>query len=389
VLVRVDFNIPLSPEGEIVDDRRIRAAVPTIKQIVTQGGIAIVMSHLGRPAGVGFEAALSLRAAADRLGELLGPKHPVRFVQGDCVGPDVSAAVESATAGEVVMLDNLRFHAGENLNDAELGASLASLADAYVNDAFGSAHRLHASMVATPAAMPERPRVSGLLLEKEIHFLSDTLAEPRRPFIAILGGAKVSDKLGAIQNLLPLVDAVLVGGGMAYTFLKAAGQAIGDSLLEPEMLETAGRLLEQAAEAGTDLLLPSDHRCAERIASDATVRTCELGIPPGWIGLDIGPETLDAWCNRVSEAGTVLWNGPVGVFETPPFDVGTTGLAAALASATRQRETITIVGGGETAAAVEAAGLSDALTHVSTGGGASLAMLEGRELPGLVALTSR
>ena len=386
VLVRVDFNVPRSSDGEILDDRRIRAALPTIKHVIEHGGIAIVMSHLGRPAGTGYEADLSLASVAARLGELLGPAHPVVFVKGDCVGPDVIHAVDSAAAGEVVMLDNLRFSAGEKSNDANLGASLGALADAYVNDAFGTAHREHASIVATPAAMEGKPCVAGLLLAKEIHFLSDSLASPARPFIAILGGAKVSDKLAAIKNLLPRVDAVLVGGGMAYTFLKAQDHAIGNSLLEPDMIETAREVLAEAANCDTDLVLPTDHVCAQGIGPDVTVRVCELGVPPAWIGLDIGPETLVKWCERVSHAGTVVWNGPVGVFETPPFDAGTLGLATALASASKRHKTVTIVGGGETAAAV--AGLASSITHVSTGGGASLQMLEGRALPGLLALDS-
>jgi phosphoglycerate kinase len=388
VLIRVDFNVPSRLDGEILDDRRIRAALPTIRHVVDHGGIAIVMSHLGRPAGAGYEANLSLAGVATRLGELLGPKHPVVFVKGDCIGPDVTRAVESATAGQVLMLDNLRFSAGEKSNDANLGASLGALADAYVNDAFGAAHRTHASIVATPAAMEGKPCVAGLLLEKEIHFLSETLASPARPFIAILGGAKVSDKLAAIKNLLPRVDAVLVGGGMAYTFLKAQDHAIGNSLLESDMIDIAREILAEAANCGTDLVLPTDHVCAQRIDRDATVRTCELGIPSEWIGLDIGPETLVHWCERVSHAGTVVWNGPVGVFETPPFDAGTAGLAAALAHASKRHKTVTIVGGGETAAAVEVAGVASSITHVSTGGGASLQMLEGRALPGLLALDS-
>ncbi len=386
VLVRVDFNVPLAADGAVLDDRRISAALPTVQYILRHGGTPILMSHFGRPSGTGAEAAFSLRPVADRLQELIGGKHLVRFVEGACAGGDARSVVAEAAAGDVVLLDNLRFDPGEKSNDPALGAAIAALADAYVNDAFGTAHRAHASMVAVPDAMGGAPCVAGLLLEKEIHYLSEVLRDPGRPFVAVLGGAKVSDKLAAIENLLPRVDAVLVGGAMAYTFLHAQGRAVGASLVEGDMGHVADRLLKQASEAGVDLHLPTDHVCAERIEAGVNVRVCEIGIPPGWMGLDIGPETADVWADVVRAARTVVWNGPVGVFETPPFDRGTITLAKAAAEATRRHKAVTIVGGGETAAAVERAGVADAISHVSTGGGASLRMLEGAELPGVASL---
>lgn len=388
VLIRVDFNVPLDDSGEILDDRRIAAALPTIQHVLAGGGIAILMSHLGRPGGTGFEEALTLAPVAERLQRLLGAEHPVHFVRGSCVGAAAKEAIDAASPGEVVLLDNLRFEPGETCNDPAFGGALASLGNAYVNDAFGTAHRAHASMVAVPSAMPGAPRVAGLLLKKELHFLSETLADPGRPFAAILGGAKVSDKLAAIRNLLPRVDAIFVGGAMAYTFLHAAGEAIGESLLEEELVDTARGLIEESAASSTELMLPTDHRCAQEIAAGVPTRVCELGIPPGWMGLDIGPETLNAWQARMPGMKTIIWNGPVGVFEQSPFDQGTIGLAQSLAAATRTHHAVTIIGGGETAAAVKAAGVADHLSHVSTGGGASLRMLEGANLPGLAPLES-
>ena len=386
VLIRVDFNVPIDESGRIIDDHRIAAAIPTIRHVLATGGIAILMSHLGRPAGKGFEKAFTLAPVAERLQLLLGKEHPVHFVSGGCVGDAAKKAVDAASPGEVVLLDNLRFEAGEKGNDTAFGAAIASLADAYVNDAFGTAHRAHASMVAVPAAMPGAPRVAGLLLEKELRYLSETLSSPDHPFSVILGGAKVSDKLAAIRNLLPRADVIFVGGAMAYTFLHAAGETIGESLLEEDMVETARALIEEAASSGTELMLPIDHRCAQEIAPDVPIRVCELGIPPGWMGLDIGPETLEAWQTRILDMKTIIWNGPVGVFEQPPFDQGTTGLAESLAKVTRKHHAVTIIGGGETAAAVKAAGVADRLSHISTGGGASLRMLEGADLPGLASL---
>jgi phosphoglycerate kinase len=386
VLIRVDFNVPLAEDGSVLDDRRISAALPTIQHVIAHGGIAILMSHFGRPAGTGPEPSCSLRPVAARLRELVGSGQNVNFVEGSCVGEAASAAIAGAQAGDIVLLDNLRFEAGEKSNDAAFGAALATGVDAYVNDAFGTAHRAHASMVAVPHAMAGAPCAAGLLLEKEIHFLSDVLHNPTRPFVAVLGGAKVSDKLAAIENLLPKVDTVLVGGAMAYTFLHAQGGAIGESLLERGMVEVADRLLKEAAASDVELLLPTDHLCGTGIEAGGEVRTCELGVPPGWMGLDIGPETVERWSSVLHKAKTIVWNGPVGVFETPPFDTGTMALARAAAEATKKHKAVTVVGGGETAAAVERAGLADAISHVSTGGGASLRMLEGAELPGLASL---
>ena len=388
VLVRVDFNVPLDGT-DIVDDRRLKSALPTIQLILKGGGLPILMSHLGRPSGTGPEAAFSMRPVAERLQSILGGQHQVHFVDGACAGPAAERVLDEASVGDVVLLDNLRFEAGEKANDPVLSAAIASLGDAYVDDAFGTAHRAHASMVGVPDAMQDHPRVAGLLLEKEIHYLADTIEHAKHPFIAILGGAKVSDKLAAIQNLLPKVDVVMVGGAMAYTFMAARGDGVGNSLVEDDMVGMAGELLSQAEAASTALLLPSDHRCAESIGQGVAVRTCEIGIPTGWMGLDIGPETLEEWSRQIRTAKTIVWNGPVGVFEQPPFDEGTVGLAHALADASRKHHAVTVVGGGETAAAIERAGVADRISHVSTGGGASLRMLEGTDLPALASLESQ
>ena len=377
VLIRVDFNVPLHADGSVLDDRRIRMTLPTIRLVVEGGGIAVCLSHLGRPSGNGFEPGLSLRTVADRLRELLGPQHPVHFVEGASRGPAAEAAVQAARPGDVVLLDNLRFEAGEKKGDANYAQAMARLGDAYVNNAFGTAHRADASMVALPQAMADKPRVAGLLLAKELRFLGQAIQSPRRPFHAVLGGAKVSDKLGAIEHLLKKVDSVVVGGGMAYTFLAARGASVGASLVETDMIDTAAELMQQATAAGSAIHLPVDHRCARSIDSVVDVRIEEGGVPDGWMGLDIGPSTIDGFVQLLEVAGTVIWNGPMGVFETPPFDRGTVAVARALKQATQANEAITIVGGGETAAAVAAAGVADDLSHVSTGGGASLCMLEG------------
>ncbi len=376
VLVRVDFNVPLRADGSVLDDRRIRMAVPTIKCILDVGGIAVCMSHLGRPAGTGPEEKYSLSPVADVLQMLLGAEHRVHFVAGACRGPMAQAAIDSASPGDVVLLDNLRFEAGEKAGDAAFAADLAALGRAYVNDAFGTAHRDHASMVGVPAAMQAQPRVAGFLLEKELQFLGEAIAAPKRPFIAVLGGAKVSDKLNAIRNLLDDVDSIIVGGGMAYTFLAAQGKSIGDSLVELEMVSTAAELLSKAQQAGKAIHLPVDHVCAQRIEAHVPTQVCKGNVPDGWIGLDIGPATIELCTRELHTAGTVVWNGPMGVFEMPPLDMGTQAVAQALRAAT-ERGAVTIVGGGETAAAVKAAGVDAQVSHVSTGGGASLRMLEG------------
>ena len=375
VLVRADFNVPLDG-GAITDDRRIREALPTIKNITDRGGKAIICSHLGRPEGTGFEQEFSLRPCAARLSQLLGK--PVAFPSNDCTDAAASQAVAAMKPGDAILLENLRFHKGEKKGDQAFAAKLAALADVYVNDAFGTCHRPDASMVATPKAMGGKPRVVGFLVEKEIKFLADALASPAKPFVVVLGGAKVSDKMGAIENLLPKAQHVIVGGAMAYTFLKALGQQVGESRVEADRLPEAKRMIDQAARLGCQLHLPSDHVCATDF-SDAPrdIQVFKGQIKPGYMGLDIGPETQAAFASVIRSAKTVVWNGPMGVFEWRPFSVGTQQIAQALADAT-SRGAVTIVGGGDSAAAVEKFDVAARLTHVSTGGGASLEMLEGK-----------
>lgn len=375
VFMRVDFNVPLDENGGVLDDRRIRMALPSIEYVLKNGGRLILASHLGRPSGDGFEPAFSLKPAADCLRSLIGKRHAVHFVE-ECIGEDVEKAVDSLAAGEVLVLENLRFHPGEESNDSEFAESLARLGDVYVNDAFGTAHRSHASMVGVPEKMLDRPRAAGLLLIKELDYLSTAIEQAKSPFYAVLGGAKVSDKLGAINHLLERVDAIFVGGAMAYTFLKAKDHAVGRSLVEEDMIETARALLQKAEAAGKTIHLPMDHQCSASIDDVEHMRVCEIGIPPDLMGLDIGPETGLDWKQRLSKAKTIVWNGPMGVFEKPPFDAGSRQVAEGIAQATRHHG-ISIVGGGETAAALEAFGLSSRISHVSTGGGASLKMLEG------------
>ncbi|MDG2292610.1 MAG: phosphoglycerate kinase [Phycisphaerales bacterium] len=376
VLVRVDFNVPLDEHGCIVDDRRIRMAIPTLRSVLDRGGSLVLMSHLGRPAGRGWEAKYSLQPAADRLSELL-PDASVRVPGADCIGADAVAAVESLEPGGVLVLENLRFHAGEKQGDADFAQVLAGFGDVYVNDAFGTAHRNHASMVAVPEAMADRPRVAGLLLLKELQFLAEAIEHASAPFIAILGGAKVSDKLGAIRNLLPRVDAVIIGGGMAYTFLKIQGMEIGDSLYEADMADEAVKVLDAAAEVGTVILLPVDHQCAPALDAADQAVTIAGDIPAGMMGLDIGPSSASAAVDLLCGARTIVWNGPMGVFERPPCDAGSLAVAQAVAKATANGAA-TIIGGGETAAAMEQFSLAGDVSHVSTGGGASLQMLEGK-----------
>lgn len=375
VFMRVDFNVPLDRDGGVLDDRRIRMALPSIEHVVKHGGRLVLASHLGRPSGDGYEPAFSLKPVADRLRTLVGKKHPVHFVD-DCVGEAVEQAAASLEDGEILVLENLRFHPGEKSNDPAFAQSLAGLGDIYVNDAFGTAHRTHASMVGVPECMLDRPRVAGMLLIKELDYLSTTIDQAESPFYAVLGGAKVSDKLGAITHLLEKVDAIFVGGAMAYTFLKATDHAIGRSLVEDDMIETARSLLSKAESAGKQIHLPTDHQCAASIDEVDHVRACEIGIPSDLMGLDIGPETGADWKKKLSKAKTVVWNGPMGVFERPPFDAGSRAVAEGIAESTRHHGK-TVVGGGETAAAVEAFELSNRISHVSTGGGASLKMLEG------------
>lgn len=379
VFVRVDFNVPLDEEGQITDDRRIVESLRTITYLRTQGARVILASHLGRPGGK-VKDGLRMDPVARRLGELLGA--PVRKLD-DCVGGGVERAVAEMADGDVVLLENLRFHAEEEANDAAFARRLAALADLYVNDAFGTAHRAHASTVGVAASLPA---VAGFLMEKELTYLSRALEEPTRPFVAILGGKKVSDKIAVIRNLLGKADALLIGGAMTYTFLRAQGRAVGASLLEEDKLDLARALMAEAAGGRGAFHLPDDVVVADRFADDAAMRTVPAdAIPDGWMGMDIGPKTVAAYRTVILTAGTVLWNGPMGVFEFPRFAEGTRGVAQAMVDSTA----VTIVGGGDSAAAVEQFGLADRISHISTGGGASLEFMEGRELPGVAVLADR
>ena len=383
VLVRVDFNVPQDDTGAITDDRRIRMALPTITSIIDRGGKAILMSHLDRPAGKGFEQAFSLAPVAAWLGELLGK--PVTLAS-DTGGPDSHAKARALPAGGVLVLENVRFNKGEKKGDDQAYvAGLATLADAYVNDAFGTCHRTEASMHAVPMAMKAlgKPAVVGFLVEKEIQYLADAIRHPKRPFVAILGGKKVSDKIAVIENLLAICDHVLIGGAMAYTFSLAQGGATGKSLVEPDKVALAKELL---ARSEGKLVLPVDTHCADDFSASATKKVVKAGeIPDGFEGLDIGPETAKQYAGIIRTAGTVVWNGPMGVFEMPPFDAGTKAVADAVAAATASGA-ITIIGGGDSAAAVEQLGYANKVSHVSTGGGASLEMLEGKAFEAVAVL---
>lgn len=374
-LVRVDFNVPMDG-GRITDDRRIRESLPTIRYLCERRARVVLCSHLGRPKGR-VDMAFSLSPVSARLGELLGTPVPLL---PDCVGPAVEAAVASMQAGDVVLLENLRFHAEEEANDPGFAKQLATLADLYVNDAFGTAHRAHASTAGVAAHLPA---VAGLLMEKELRHLGQALEAPARPFVAILGGKKVSDKIAVIKNLLTKADALLVGGGMAYTFLKARGYEIGGSLFDKDSLPMAGALLEEAATRGVRFELPVD--VVVTTAADGTAPSGVVdarAIPAAAMGVDIGPQTAAAFAGVIRGAGTVLWNGPMGIFEILAFAAGSKAVAEAMAAS----NAVTVVGGGDTAAAVEEFGLAGRMTHISTGGGASLEFLEGRELPGIAVL---
>ncbi len=378
VLTRVDFNVPIE-NGTIGDDRRIRMALPTIQSIITRGGKAILMSHLGRPEGVGYEPGESLKPCAERLAQLLGK--PVAFPSNDCTDAAAAAGVAAMKNGDLLLLDNLRFAKGEKKGDAAPGgfaAKLAAYGDVYVNDAFGTAHREDASMYAVPMAMTGKPRVVGLLMEKELKYLSSALKNPAKPYIVVMGGAKVSDKIPMMHAVLEKADAVLIGGAMAYTFLKASGKKVGSSRVEEEMLGEAKKILDEAMRLKCMLVLPKDHVCNTVFAHDSgDIHTFDGDIKDGYMGLDIGPKTQTDYAVRLMHAKTIVWNGPMGVFEWPPFAVGTMSVANAIVSATAKGAT-SIVGGGDSAAAAEQFGLADKFSHVSTGGGASLEMLAGR-----------
>ncbi len=378
VLMRQDLNVPLQ-DGQITDDKRIRAALPSIKYLLEQGSSVIIMSHFGRPKGKVVEE-LRLDPVAERLSELLGL--PV-IKTADCIGPEVEKKAAALQPGQVMLLENVRFHAEEEANDPAFAKQLAKLGDLFVNDAFGTAHRAHASTVGVTQYLPA---VGGFLMEKELEFLGGAVDNPKRPFVAILGGAKVQDKIGVIEALLQKTDHLILGGGMAYTFLKSQGYEIGNSLLDADRLGFAQKILAEAEKMGVEILLPVDIAVGKEFDPDTERKVVPVSeIPADWEGLDIGPKTIELFSEVVKKAGTVVWNGPMGVFEFPAFSRGTLGVAEALADS----PAVTIIGGGDSAAAAEQFGLADKIDHVSTGGGASLAFLEGKVLPGVAALNEK
>ena len=383
VLCRCDFNVPQDKQtGAITDDKRIRAALPTLQYLLDQGAAVIACSHLGKPKGE-VKPALTLAPVAHRLEELLGRE--VIFAS-DVVGPDAQAKAAALQPGQLMLLENLRFEKGEEKNDPDFAKALADLAGpdgVYVSDAFGTVHRAHAS---TAGVADYLPAVSGFLIQKELEIIGGALADPKRPLVAILGGSKVSSKIGVINNLLEIADTIIIGGGMAYTFSAAQGGKVGDSLLEADWMDYSKEMVQKAKDKGVKLLLPVDTVCADKFAPDANTQVVKAGaIPDGWQGLDIGPETVKLYCDAVADAGTVIWNGPMGVFEFPAFAKGTEAVAEALS----KTSAITIIGGGDSAAAVQQLGYADKMTHISTGGGASLEFMEGKELPGVACLLDK
>ena len=406
VLLRCDFNVPMAKDGSgvITDDKRIRAALPTIQYLLDQGAAVIACSHMGKPVAT-FEsykkkqlekgkdeasiteekwkkslAELRMEPVAARLGELLGKSV---ILADDVVGPDAQAKAAALKPGEILLLQNTRFEKGETKNDPELAKKMAAMAEVYVSDAFGAVHRAHAS---TAGVADYLPAVSGFLIQKELDFIGGALANPKRPLVAILGGSKVSSKIGVINNLLEIADTIIIGGGMAYTFSAAQGGKVGDSLLEEDWKDYANDMVKKAADKGVKLLLPVDTVIADKFAPDANSDVVKSGeIPDGWQGLDIGPDTVKLYCDAVADAGTVIWNGPMGVFEFEKFAAGTKAVAEALS----KTSAITIIGGGDSAAAVQQLGYADKMTHISTGGGASLEFMEGKELPGVACLLDK
>jgi phosphoglycerate kinase len=382
VLLRVDFNVPLDESGKITDDNRIRESLPTIKKIIAEGGMPVIMSHLGRPKGK-RNPSMSLKPAAIRLSELLGK--PVKMAE-DCIGESVEKQSSELKPGDILLLENLRFYKEEEANDEGFCQKLAKLGDVYVNDAFGTAHRAHASTAGITKYFKQN--AAGYLMEKEIRYLGSAVQNPKRPFVAIIGGAKISGKIDVIENLMKKVDVILIGGGMAYTFAKAMGHEIGSSLFEAEKADMAKDIIERANSSRAKILFPTDTVISKEFKNDSEYKTVAMNaIPAGWMGVDIGATTIESYKQQIMTAGTVVWNGPMGVFEMPNFAKGTKAVAEALAASTK-KGCITVVGGGDSAAAIAEMGLEKEVTHVSTGGGASLEYLEGKELPGLEALTN-